>query len=304
MTFKRLYLKLLLATCYNKHKYGQKITPIGRYFLKILPKLSVTWNNGIRYQPNYNNRRWVLRCFQGQHEPILEDFIIKILKKGDNVIDVGAQVGLISILLAKVTGSDGNVYALEPNPYNFSILNETIEINKVESITTFQKGAGKKTGKTWFAEKTLTGYSQQPNGSIKNNSDSDQVEIIAIDDLVESKCKIPISFIKVDVDGPDFDVIMGAKKLLGSSSPPLLCVECSHYWSNFGHTFKDARDFVESFGYRIFIAQRNQDSLIVLEENSRIPPGWGESPGQAFNFYCYHPDFHSERIQSFIGATL
>jgi len=70
----------------------------------------------------------------GTYEAGTLDIIGKCLRKGDTFIDVGANIGLMSIFASKIVGSNGIVYAFEPEPETFVILRKNIEINKINNI--------------------------------------------------------------------------------------------------------------------------------------------------------------------------
>jgi len=61
----------------------------------------------------------------------------KCLRKGNIFIDVGANIGLMSIFASKIVGSNGIIYAFEPEPETFVILRKNIEINKINNIQAY-----------------------------------------------------------------------------------------------------------------------------------------------------------------------
>src|SRR5258708_4255396 len=85
----------------------------------------------ILYPHDRNPIRWQLEAGTNKKE---FDAIQKILKKGDFVFDVGANIGLLSVFMAKRVGSSGKVYAFEPHPGTRKELQKTIALNEVENI--------------------------------------------------------------------------------------------------------------------------------------------------------------------------
>ena len=66
----------------------------------------------------------------GIYEPLETEIIKEKIQNGDIVIDIGASIGYFTLLLAKLVGTTGKVFAFEPEPSNFSLLNENIKLNK------------------------------------------------------------------------------------------------------------------------------------------------------------------------------
>src|SRR4030042_1016047 len=73
------------------------------------------------------------------HEETTTDLFTKVVKKGDVVVDLGANIGYFTILAAKLVGSQGKIFALEPAPKNFEYLNKNIQLNKYLNVTAEQK---------------------------------------------------------------------------------------------------------------------------------------------------------------------
>ncbi len=76
------------------------------------------------------------------YEPSITDYFRNKLKKGDVVVDVGANEGIFSILAGKLVGSSGKVYSVEPLPRNVSILKKNIQLNKLNNIVVCDIAAG------------------------------------------------------------------------------------------------------------------------------------------------------------------
>ena len=70
------------------------------------------------------------------------------VKEGNNVIDIGANIGYFTLLFAKLVGPNGKVFAFEPDPTNFSILKKNIEENNYDNVILSQKAISDKTETT------------------------------------------------------------------------------------------------------------------------------------------------------------
>ena len=70
------------------------------------------------------------------------EFTKKIIKKGYKVLDIGANIGTHTIILAELVGEEGEVIAIEPDPYNFELLLKNVELNKYEDRVKLIQAAG------------------------------------------------------------------------------------------------------------------------------------------------------------------
>src|SRR3989344_5453898 len=127
----------------------------------------------------------------------LKKSIVKI-KQGDTIIDVGANVGYHTLLMAKLVGG-GKVYAFEPEPKAFGLLSKNIKQNGYKNVVLINKGLGEK-------EQVLDLYLNPKNAAghsliKRDNWQKQPVEIIALDDFLPKNTKV--DFIKVDVEGAE-----------------------------------------------------------------------------------------------------
>lgn len=188
------------------------------------------------------------------------------LKEGMNVIDAGANIGLYSILAAKLVGESGRVWAFEPSTETYERLLKNLSLNGLDSVIAnklalsdiadgeilLQKSPG-----CGDAERYLSVYPDHP--SIHNKSSSgpgegELVKVTNLDSYMEKNLKnVRIDFIKVDVEGSEYAVLRGAKKLLLSNPDVLLLFECTRegcQWS--GQKMVDVFNFLRSMDFELF----------------------------------------------------
>ena len=145
-------------------------------------------------------------------EPFQMDLAKKIAPKNGICFDIGANVGLYTLLFARYSRI---VYAFEPFPRNICYLVKTLEINNVNNAIIVPCAVSDKNGLFWFKEGL--DYST---GKLSNEGQQ-PVTTVSLDEFVE-KGKIIPNILKIDVEGAEFQVIMGAKNLLLKHKPILL----------------------------------------------------------------------------------
>ena len=149
------------------------------------------------------------------------DLLLRFCRKGDVVIDVGANIGSHTIPFANAVGDTGLVIAFEPQRMPFQMLCGNAAINCLPNVCALQKGAGERSG---HAKVPVLSWHEPHNwGAVSladENSPGDEVDVVTIDSLELSSCRL----IKIDVEGMEPQVIRGAAEVIRKHQP-LLFVE-------------------------------------------------------------------------------
>jgi FkbM family methyltransferase len=194
------------------------------------------------------------------YEKNTTNYMIKNINQGDNVIDVGANIGFMSLLLSKIVGQKGIVYAFEPDTTNFKILEKNIQFNSCNNIVAEQKIVSDKNGKIKFALES-SGVQHH----IARNDDLNVIEIdsIILDDLI----KKPIKFVKIDVEGFEMNVLKGMKNIIKKNPELTLIVEFSiGNQKRAGHNYSELPTLIESLGYDMFNIETNDKVALPLSD--------------------------------------
>lgn len=138
------------------------------------------------------------------------------IRKGNFVVDVGANIGYFSLIFAKLVNMEGQVFAFEPEPQNFELLKKNFSINNYQNIVCERKAVSDKNG-------NLRLYLSESSGKhsiFRNNAhkNSINVECIKLDDYFEEKKLIDkIDFVKIDVEGAELQVLKGMKSIISKN---------------------------------------------------------------------------------------
>jgi FkbM family methyltransferase len=162
----------------------------------------------------------------GTTEPHLQKAIRKYVSAGDTVYDIGANVGYVSLSLAKRVGSKGYVFAFEPVPQNLRLLRTNIENNQLSNVKVFDAAVSDRRGEAIIriAQNLATA------SLVWHKDDQAAVELVIktviIDELIEAG-DLPIpSFIKIDVEGAEGPALLGMHRILAAAKP-VIFIECS-----------------------------------------------------------------------------
>jgi len=145
------------------------------------------------------------------------------IKPNMTVFDIGANIGCYTFLAAKICGTTGLVIAFEPGKESYELMQKSLGLNPYKNIKLINKAVSDKSRK---GKLFLNPYSSADNRTISydKNWDSVDTEIISLDDFIKEN-NIKPNFIKIDVQGAQYEVIAGMKNLLDSKTPLKIIVE-------------------------------------------------------------------------------
>jgi FkbM family methyltransferase len=160
-----------------------------------------------------------------------------IIKSGDYVIEIGGHIGYFSTLFSKIVDSDGKLDVFEPSLENLKYLKQNASFlpNKLfNRISIIEKGIGNVSGFLDFYIDPITGqnnsFVKDFDGFYENRKQSIEknaklltvtVPVITLDDYLQNKERQP-DFIKIDVEGFEYNVIIGAKNTIENYKPNLM----------------------------------------------------------------------------------
>jgi len=156
----------------------------------------------------------------GRREDGTTDYVLTsgIVREGDTVMDIGANIGYYVLIWSGLVGENGLVYAIEPVEENYGILRKNMELNGVNNIETYQVAAGGVDGEDYLYVCSKRNYSAfYPDGLPEHVSGKDikmmeKVKVVTVDSFLKDK-KHPV-LIRMDVEGYESEVIKGMEKTL------------------------------------------------------------------------------------------
>ena len=167
-----------------------------------------------------------LRCIAGTADRHLQRPIQKYVSPGDTVYDIGANIGYVSLMLAKRVGPTGALFAFEPLPQNFARLKKNIALNGIYNATLLNVAVAAESGRAAMRATANLAMASMVWHCDDGSATEVRVETVAIDDLIESG-KLPSpQFVKIDVEGAEGLVLQGMAHTIAHARPIIL-LECS-----------------------------------------------------------------------------
>jgi len=196
------------------------------------------------------------------YEPFQTELAKKEIKKGDTVLDIGANIGYYALIFAKLVGEEGKIFAFEPDPDNFALLKKNVEINGYRNVILVPKAVTNKTGKIRLY---LSDYNKGDHRIYDSHDgrNSTEIEAIRLDDYFKNY-NGRIDFIKMDIQGAEGGVIQGMPLLLQKTKNLKIATE---FWpaglKRFG---------IQPEGYLKLLLKRGFKLYHIDEQEKKIEP--------------------------------
>jgi FkbM family methyltransferase len=226
----------------------------------------------------------------------------RMIRCGDTVFDVGANVGQFTFLLGHIVGRAGSIHCFEPVPVTFRALCDAARKNPVPGSLVLNDCAlsdATSTVSIFVPGGDLTQAAMMRHGTASWSTAGTSVEVCpgirsdTLDNYVSERGVGYISFIKCDVEGAELLVLRGARNILSRPVPPILLLEVYGEWTrDFGYDPRDLFEFLaKTAGYRFY--HLSSRGLNRLENwNGAVP---GTFPNY-LNFLCVVPDVHRDQL--------
>jgi FkbM family methyltransferase len=187
----------------------------------------------------------------GMWEPLETSVLLGILAPGSRFVDLGANIGYYTVLASLATGPRGKVYAFEPDPGNFELLERNIALNRVTNVTAVNAAASSHGG---TARLFLSADNQGDHRLYDNESRPDSVPVntVALDDWFLDRDR-RIDVIKMDTQGFEVQILDGMRGLLEENCRHLhMIVE---FWpfglQGAGHSAEDLVARLRPLGFKV-----------------------------------------------------
>lgn len=227
---------------------------IGRALLNAtgiskMKNLEVNTKAGIFTLPNLLDMISIDLFINGYYEKGLVKHLAANIPQNGFFLDVGANIGSISIPLSK-SRPDVTVFAIEASPWIFNILKSNIALNKISNITALNFAVYSVSGRSlpMYAPKDLFGK-----GSLKSvyTNEAEMIDTITIDDIARQYNLKSIDYMKVDVEGFEASVFNGMTTVSASFKPKII-FEFSE-WAELaaGFNAREAQSIILSQGYKL-----------------------------------------------------
>jgi FkbM family methyltransferase len=204
----------------------------------------------IRISPRFGRA-----VYNGSYEAIVQETLAKCLRPGMVFYDIGANVGLFTLIGARCVGTSGRVFAFEPDPEVCQELRENVERNELHNVEVVEAAVSSATGSADFVRADPKISPGMGIGKLTSSAGKEakiRVRTVALNDFL-SQAKPP-SVIKCDVEGAEMAVLEGARGVLKRHRPIVVCEAHSEELAT------AVTKLLEEMGYRVLpLPPRSRD---------------------------------------------
>jgi len=215
---------------------------------------------------------WKFSILESYESRIIKD----IIKKDMIVLDIGANIGYHTLQAARLAGSNGNVFAFEPDPENYSLLVNNIKANNYNNIIPVQKAISDKTGKTnlFLCEDNRGDHRIYDSEDDRN---SIEVETTRLDDFFPDNKHIDV--IKMDIQGSEYLALLGMERIIKRNKRLTIISEFSPYLlKRCGFSAKQFLNLIINLGFKLqYINEKKRciesatpDNLIKMCDEDKL----------------------------------
>ena len=175
----------------------------------------------------------------GRREEYITEAVKKVIKPGDIICDLGANIGYYALFESKLAGNDGFVYAIEPVPETMALLKENVKLNNLNNIEYYEQGIGDRDGTaTMYVSKWLnrSQMKEVDNPNRKLVDHEIEVKVNTLDTFIKDK-KYP-SLIRMDVEGFEYEIFKGMDSLFKVNKPLIIVMEFHFRWLGLDKSLK------------------------------------------------------------------
>jgi FkbM family methyltransferase len=156
----------------------------------------------------------------GPYEPGVVAIFDRYAKPGMSVVDIGANVGYLTMFLASLVGPSGRVVAIEPNPENIKLLEASRRVNGYDQVLVVEAAAGRQTGLLAL----YVSYSNGMTDELPDNLDaifaSRPVPCFALDSILPKDRRI--NLVKIDTEGAELNALIGLSETIDRDRPVIV----------------------------------------------------------------------------------
>jgi FkbM family methyltransferase len=184
------------------------------------------------------------------------ELLWQLLQPGMTIVDVGAFVGVMSLVAARRVGPHGRVVAFEPGSHSIVRFAANKVLNRADNVTIVAAAAGDRYGSIPYyyrhtcPDQSSVGYHRE---AVSNPI---IVPVVPLDEILGELELRQIDFIKIDVEGAEPSVISGAKQILGGARAPMLVIEINPGalgWA--GNSVPELVNAISALGYELWVLE-------------------------------------------------
>jgi len=190
------------------------------------------------------------------HERGEVEFLDSIVEEGMNVIDIGANIGITTVAVARRIGRRGKLYSFEPTPGYFNILKKNISSNGLENVKVYELAMTDQVGRAYFYQKGLSTGIVLEEGAEKFEVSSTTVDRFLSEEKIEE-----LDLINMDCEGSELLVLKGAEETLSKNKVRIFCEIHHDFLNQLGQSVQEVVEYLQGLEFQVQSVSLNDSKL-------------------------------------------
>jgi FkbM family methyltransferase len=197
--------------------------------------------------------------FRGTHEPEIVNLIKHTVRPGDVCLDIGANVGAHTLVMARLAGPSGRVIAVEPHPRMCARLRQNLDLNRLDNVIVVAAALSASDGETDLYGFGEDAFHQGSSSLLPDHEVRMQIRVRSIRGAVLQReysmdsCRL----LKIDVEGAEGLVLDELEELVVTYRPTIICEYRKQHWDKFGHSVARVLERLKALNYDLYYVRKN-----------------------------------------------
>lgn len=208
----------------------------------------------------------------GTYEEGTVDQLKKLLQPGNTFLDIGANIGWMSLVGSKAVGANGKVFAIEANPNTLPILQHNLALNNATNVEVFGIAVSDQPGEALLFEN----WNVNRGGASLLSQDGEQgieVKVETLDRLFAPETSLHV--VKIDVEGLEPQVITGGREWFSTQKPVFIFEISSERSAEKGAGGHDVIELIQTLGEYTFYkhpsTKDRKGKLVEVTDFNQLP---------------------------------
>ena len=200
----------------------------------------------------YNSTAFKTHLEGSSHESGEVEFLKLMAEEGMRAIDIGINIGITTVTMAKEVGEGGKVYTFDPVPGHIDTLRKNLAANGLENVSIFQMAVSDKVGTVDFYGGSII---------LKENVEKSSVKTTNLDTFLTEEKIERIDLINMDCEGSELLVLKGAGKTLKENKVKIFCEIHHGFLEQLGQSVQDIVEYLQNLDFQVYSVSLDDLSL-------------------------------------------
>jgi FkbM family methyltransferase len=211
--------------------------------------------------------------FYGAFRPRISELLNQLLQPGHVAFDIGANIGMHSVIMANRVGPGGRVVSFEPDPHPYARLVANLQLNDFTFVETHRSALSAKSERRKFFlhDDTIGNFANASlhSANVGRDTETVEVDVLSLDDFIAANPPPRLDVIKLLAQGEEWNILQGGQETIAKYRPAVFFLHEPAFWERQGLKLMDAVQFFARHGYTTRAVEFGPPTVVTGE----IPMG-------------------------------